>query len=322
MKRDNIGVRVRALIVHENQMVCIKQIVGNKELWIVPGGGVESGETIHDALIREVLEETGIAIKPETKIVGCRENIIRGYCRSYEFYFICEYKSGDIIAGFDPENGKGSQRIVEAKWQHIDNLKSLQVRPDFVADLIKGTPVFKTEDYDLERYIRLYGSLPYPVNGAELIHVMLKPDSLENKVDGEVIKDLELMGGELIAKKMVQLSRNQVETIYFDFTHDRSRELVFNYLAENNTLHLVFIGQAGIHEIFNRAKGKTGTKEGLRGKYITWYTPLNHQSRKLWFEGKLNNQREVDLEMFCRNLLHVAPDPEASIRGILSVFGM
>jgi 8-oxo-dGTP diphosphatase len=33
-------------------------------LWSVPGGRVEAGETLEEAVVREVLEETGLAVRP------------------------------------------------------------------------------------------------------------------------------------------------------------------------------------------------------------------------------------------------------------------
>lgn len=38
-------------------------------LWSVPGGRVEPGETLADAVVREVREETGLAVRPEA-VVG------------------------------------------------------------------------------------------------------------------------------------------------------------------------------------------------------------------------------------------------------------
>lgn len=42
-----------------------------------PGGVLELGETIHDGLVREVLEETGIVVHPEA-LTGVYKNMTHG----------------------------------------------------------------------------------------------------------------------------------------------------------------------------------------------------------------------------------------------------
>ncbi|MQR94536.1 NUDIX hydrolase [Fictibacillus phosphorivorans] len=46
---------------HENQVLLLKRTYGNKG-WSLPGGAVDPGETIHQALFRECKEELGIDV--------------------------------------------------------------------------------------------------------------------------------------------------------------------------------------------------------------------------------------------------------------------
>lgn len=48
----------------------------NKGLYVLPGGGVEDGETLEEAFCREILEETGIEIRTESYSRWFRPDII------------------------------------------------------------------------------------------------------------------------------------------------------------------------------------------------------------------------------------------------------
>ena len=62
-------VGVFAAIFDENRRIlCVKHEYGAK-LWHLPGGGVEPGESVHDALIREIREETGYVVEP-AQLIG------------------------------------------------------------------------------------------------------------------------------------------------------------------------------------------------------------------------------------------------------------
>ena len=62
---------VRALLVADREILLVRLFVSDsgKHIWLAPGGGIESQEDHHSALIREVWEETGHRPNPDD-IVG------------------------------------------------------------------------------------------------------------------------------------------------------------------------------------------------------------------------------------------------------------
>ena len=70
MNRKRPSITVDAVILKENKIVLIKRKNAPfKEYYALPGGFVDYGEKVEDAVIREVKEETGLKTKIE-KLVG------------------------------------------------------------------------------------------------------------------------------------------------------------------------------------------------------------------------------------------------------------
>lgn len=97
---------------------------------------MEVGETIEDAIIREVYEETGIIVKPMRLItvfdsIHNNENDKTTY-HYILFEFLCEYVSGKVKAASDAPN---------AKWIHLDNLDSIDIMQStkrFIERVVSG----------------------------------------------------------------------------------------------------------------------------------------------------------------------------------------
>jgi ADP-ribose pyrophosphatase YjhB (NUDIX family) len=58
-------VNVRALIMRDGKVVVSRERRQGVEHVLLPGGRVKDGESIHDALTREVAEETGLSISAD-----------------------------------------------------------------------------------------------------------------------------------------------------------------------------------------------------------------------------------------------------------------
>lgn len=155
-------------------------------------------------------------------------------------------------------------------------------------------------------------------NGVEIVHVMLKPDTLEFGMRDTILAELVSIGGKLVASKRLILNLSQISEIYSDLDNERAKKAVFHYFTTRETEHLAFIGEAGIHQKYQQSKGRPG-KHGIRGKYYTRYTKLTPEELDSWFKGTLINIEAIDLEMFGRDILHVPNSVEKSKRDLLIV---
>jgi ADP-ribose pyrophosphatase YjhB (NUDIX family) len=60
--------------------------------WHLPGGGVEPGETAHEALTRELREEARIEISGEARLVGIYQNLIASDRDHVLLYAVREFR--------------------------------------------------------------------------------------------------------------------------------------------------------------------------------------------------------------------------------------
>jgi mutator protein MutT len=118
-------VSVGAVIVDEARVLLIKR--GQAPLqgrWSLPGGVVEVGETLRDALVREVREETGLDVDVG-EVLDVLERIERAADGRIEYHYViidyhCRVRGGDLACASD---------AADARWVDRDGLASCGVTP-------------------------------------------------------------------------------------------------------------------------------------------------------------------------------------------------
>ena len=92
---------VSAAIFRNNRVLLVQRAQAPaKALWTLPGGRVEIGETLVEAVTREVMEETGLTIRVG-ELAGYRESILDHDVPNRGRHFVilpfaAEWISGDV----------------------------------------------------------------------------------------------------------------------------------------------------------------------------------------------------------------------------------
>ena len=133
--------RVRGLLIDTGKVILIKRVKDNETYYVIPGGGIEKGESDSQALQRECKEELGLAIeiiKPMLK---------RNFKGQREIFYLCSIISGKLGTGngpeFKPDSGYEGAHIIESvAFEDISkiNLKPAQIKNEllnFIAEFGK-----------------------------------------------------------------------------------------------------------------------------------------------------------------------------------------
>jgi ADP-ribose pyrophosphatase YjhB (NUDIX family) len=107
--------------------------------WSLPGGVLECGETLREAVAREAREETGLLVETG-EMLGVYERIIPGDEGRVRYHyvlidFLCRATGGDLKAGSD---------AAEVRWFTRDELPALNLAYDANDVVHKGWARFSS----------------------------------------------------------------------------------------------------------------------------------------------------------------------------------
>lgn len=125
-------IRVAGLVVVDGQVVVVRHRRANREYHLLPGGGVEYGETLGHALQREIAEETGLDCAIGRPLVVNDTIDPEGSRHVVNITFACQVRGGEVrSASEDP-------RVVAIELVDPAELSALDFRPPITTELLQA----------------------------------------------------------------------------------------------------------------------------------------------------------------------------------------
>jgi ADP-ribose pyrophosphatase YjhB (NUDIX family) len=110
---------VSAAIIRDGRVLLTQRAYGPAlGMWTMAGGVVEAGETLSEALVREILEETGLTVEP-VALAGHREVMVRDDDGRVQRHFVILCFASRWIAGEPVLN----EELADFRWILPSELK-------------------------------------------------------------------------------------------------------------------------------------------------------------------------------------------------------
>lgn len=119
MRTEQVELTVLCLIHNEDSYLLQDRVKKDWNGYTLPGGHIEPGESIVDAVVREMKEETGLTIK-SPRLCGVKQFPIEGG-RYIVFLFETDQFEGKVV---DSDEGK-------MHWVKISELSNVKLVDDF-----------------------------------------------------------------------------------------------------------------------------------------------------------------------------------------------
>jgi ADP-ribose pyrophosphatase YjhB (NUDIX family) len=135
LDKYNFQIRVTGILIENKKILLVKQKIEPSREWSLPGGRVDAGEQLEEAINRELFEETGLITKVEKLLYICDKTDCKPPI--LHITFLLKKMSGEITL---PTNEFDDNPISDVKYVDFSSLIDLGFSKKFVIIVKNGFP--------------------------------------------------------------------------------------------------------------------------------------------------------------------------------------
>ena len=123
--------RAAGIIIQDGKILLLHRQKDGKVYYIIPGGGIEAGETPEQAAKREIKEETNLDVE-----IGELISKFNGGYGYPEYFFLAENIQGEARLGGEELQKNCEENHYAIAWIPLDKLKETNLLPPEIKNII------------------------------------------------------------------------------------------------------------------------------------------------------------------------------------------
>ena len=116
-------IRVAPIVVRDHALLLVRHVKGDRTYWLLPGGGVDYGETLGEALLREIKEETNLDTELGELVMVNDSIPPDGHRHVVNLYFTARVTGGELRKGAE-------SNLAELRFVPFEELETIEFYPD------------------------------------------------------------------------------------------------------------------------------------------------------------------------------------------------